>query len=109
MAKTKKNDPSFIKDIVKKYGNVISTGNQILERRKDYKIVSVSPAIDLALNGGIKEGYTNYPDEAGNLGVAGKYALMEPSRIRKSLALARAQAHDAASSANRWPAGEDET
>ena len=56
MAKTKKNDPSFIKDIVKKYGNVISTGNQILERRKDYKVVSVSPAIDLALNGGIKEG-----------------------------------------------------
>jgi recombination protein RecA len=55
MAK-KSADPAFIKDIVKKYGQVISTGNQILDRRRDYKTVSVSPAIDLALGGGIKEG-----------------------------------------------------
>mgnify|MGYP003118130934 CR=1 FL=1 len=56
MARVKKNDPAFVKDIIKKYGNVISTGNQILERRKDYKVVTVSPAIDLSLGGGIKEG-----------------------------------------------------
>ena len=36
MARVKKNDPAFVKDIIKKYGNVISTGNQILEKRKDY-------------------------------------------------------------------------
>ena len=53
---TKKSDPAFIKDIVKKYGNVISSGNQILENRKNYKTIQVSPAIDLALSGGIKEG-----------------------------------------------------
>jgi recombination protein RecA len=55
MAK-KSADPAYIKDIVKKYGQVISTGNQVLDRRRDYKTVSVSPAIDLALGGGIKEG-----------------------------------------------------
>jgi len=49
-------DPAFIKEIIKKYGRVISTGNQILEKRKDYKVISVSPSIDLALGGGIKEG-----------------------------------------------------
>jgi hypothetical protein len=37
MARAKNNDPAFIKEIVKKYGNVISTGSQVLERRKDYK------------------------------------------------------------------------
>jgi recombination protein RecA len=56
MARVKKNDPAFVKDIIKKYGNVISTGNQILEKRKDYKVISVSPSIDLSLSGGIKEG-----------------------------------------------------
>ena len=56
MAKTKIDKPAFVKEIVKKYGNVISTGNQVLERRKDYKTVSVSPSIDLSLGGGIKEG-----------------------------------------------------
>jgi len=56
MARTKNNDPAFIKEIVKKYGNVISTGAQVLERRKDYKIIKVSPSVDLSLGGGIKEG-----------------------------------------------------
>ena len=40
MPRVKKDDPSFVKEIVKKYGNVISTGNQVLERRKDYKVIS---------------------------------------------------------------------
>ena len=56
MARAKNNDPAFIKEIVKKYGNVISTGAQVLERRKDYKIITVSPSVDLSLGGGIKEG-----------------------------------------------------
>lgn len=51
-----KNNPSFKKEIIKKYGNVISTGNQILDQRKDFKVISVGPAIDIALGGGIKEG-----------------------------------------------------
>jgi recombination protein RecA len=56
MAKTKTDRPAFVKEIIKKYGNVISTGNQVLERRKNYKAISVSPSIDLSLGGGIKEG-----------------------------------------------------
>jgi len=51
-----KNNPSFKKEIIKKYGNVISTGNQILDQRKDFKVISVGPSIDIALGGGIKEG-----------------------------------------------------
>ena len=30
--KSKKSEPAFIKDIVKKYGHVISTGNEILDQ-----------------------------------------------------------------------------
>lgn len=58
MAKIKKEDntPAHIKELVKKYGNVIITGTQILEQKKDYKVVSIGPAIDLGLNGGIREG-----------------------------------------------------
>lgn len=44
------------KDFVKKYGDYLTTGDKILETKKTYKIVSISPAIDLALGGGIKEG-----------------------------------------------------
>jgi len=54
--KSKKSDPAFIKDIVKKYGHVISTGNEILDQRKNFKAITVSPSVDIALGGGIKEG-----------------------------------------------------
>lgn len=57
MAKVKSSSqPAFLKDLAKQYGNVIIKGNQLLEQRKEYKVVSVSPAIDLAINGGIREG-----------------------------------------------------
>ena len=51
-----KDKPGFMKEIIKKYGNVISTGNQILDQRKDFKAISVGPSIDISLGGGIKEG-----------------------------------------------------
>lgn len=47
---------AVLKDIKKKYGNVIKTGNELLEQRKDYKQISISPALDIALKGGIREG-----------------------------------------------------
>jgi RecA/RadA recombinase len=57
MAKKKEdNNPAYIKDLIKKYGNVIVTGAQILEQKKDYKVVTIGPAIDMGLNGGIREG-----------------------------------------------------
>ncbi len=54
MAKTKK--PEYIAQITKQYGNIISTGLAVLEEKKNYKVISVSPAIDIALGGGIREG-----------------------------------------------------
>ena len=56
MMAASKDKPGFMKEIIKKYGNVISTGNQILDQRKDFKAISVGPSIDISLGGGIKEG-----------------------------------------------------
>lgn len=43
-------------DIIKKYGNVISTGRQIFNKKSSLKTLTISPSWDLALNGGILEG-----------------------------------------------------
>lgn len=58
MKKQAKESPDIdsTKEIIKRYGNVISRGVQILEKRKDLKTLSVSPALDLSLGGGILEG-----------------------------------------------------
>lgn len=55
MAKSK-DQPAYLKEIIKKYGNIVIKGNQLLEQKSDYKVVSISPAIDMALSGGIREG-----------------------------------------------------
>lgn len=47
---------AVLKDIKKKYGNVIKTGSELIDQRKDYKQISISPALDIALKGGIREG-----------------------------------------------------
>jgi recombination protein RecA len=44
------------KEFVKKYGDYITSGDKVLEQKKNYKTISISPAIDLALGGGVKEG-----------------------------------------------------
>lgn len=44
------------KDIQKEFGRVISTGLELLNIKKERKAISVSPSLDLALNGGILEG-----------------------------------------------------
>ena len=54
MAKEKK--PEYIAKIIKDYGNIIATGTQVLEEKKNKKIISVGPAIDIGLGGGILEG-----------------------------------------------------
>ena len=54
MAKNKV--PEYLKNDIKKYGNIIKTGTEVLEEKSNYKTISVSPAIDLALGGGIREG-----------------------------------------------------
>ena len=45
-----------LSDIIKKYGNVVSTGTQLFEKKKNLVVQSISPCWDIALNGGILEG-----------------------------------------------------
>lgn len=56
MPKAREKKPEYLAKIIKEYGNIISTGLEVLEEKKGYKVISVSPAIDIALGGGIKEG-----------------------------------------------------
>jgi RecA/RadA recombinase len=51
-----KKDSDYLSKITKEFGNIISTGEEILKQKKDYKVISISPAIDIALGGGVKEG-----------------------------------------------------
>jgi len=56
----KKDTPTFINTLNKKYkkeyGEIICSGMQVLESRKNHKMLSVSPSLDFSLGGGIKEG-----------------------------------------------------
>ncbi len=56
MPKTKNKETEYLSKIIKEYGQIISTGSDVLEEKKNYKVISVSPAIDIALGGGIREG-----------------------------------------------------
>lgn len=52
-----KSDVSIIlKEIKKKYGDIIKNGTDILHVKRNLKTVSISPAFDIALKGGIREG-----------------------------------------------------
>ena len=53
---TQAKKPEYIAKIIKDYGKIITTGTQVLESQKNKKVISVSPAIDIALGGGILEG-----------------------------------------------------
>ena len=53
---TKTKTPDYLKKIIKDYSEIIRSGTDVLEEKKNYKIISVSPAIDIALGGGIREG-----------------------------------------------------
>lgn len=57
MSKKKKRvDLSSEKAIEKEFGKVISNGSELIDSKKDYKTLPVSPSLDLALNGGLLEG-----------------------------------------------------
>lgn len=59
MAKRKKKieyDDPTIATLCAKYGNVIESGTKVLESLETYDTVSVSPALDMALGGGLREG-----------------------------------------------------
>jgi recombination protein RecA len=44
------------KAIIKKYGEVIKNGSEVLKNINDLKVLSVSPMVDLITGGGIREG-----------------------------------------------------
>lgn len=52
----RKKTPEYLKSQVKEYGNIIKTGTEVLKEKSDYKVISISPAIDIALGGGVREG-----------------------------------------------------
>lgn len=60
MAKKKKaavehSDPT-VAGLCKKYGNIIESGTKVLESLETYDVISVGPALDIALGGGLREG-----------------------------------------------------
>lgn len=42
--------------IVSKYGDVVRSGKEVLDSINDLQVISVSPALDIALGGGLREG-----------------------------------------------------
>ena len=59
MAKTKKthdNNSVFSDDFLKKYGKIIENGQKVLDDIMELKVIGISPALDLALGGGLREG-----------------------------------------------------
>tara|TARA_Y100000114_G_C11762908_1_gene330927 strand:- start:1775 stop:2884 length:1110 start_codon:yes stop_codon:yes gene_type:complete len=54
-SKTEYDDPT-VATLCKKYGNVIESGTKVLESLETYETISVSPALDMALGGGLREG-----------------------------------------------------
>lgn len=61
MAKKKTSKTEFVDDPVsnqinKKYGDIIESGSQVLATLENFETIGVSPALDLALGGGIREG-----------------------------------------------------
>lgn len=60
MAKKKRKaveyDDPTVATLCKKYGNVIESGTKVLESLETYDTLSISPALDMALGGGLREG-----------------------------------------------------
>lgn len=61
MSKVKKSPSKFSEDaisssIVSKYGDVVRSGTEVLESINNLKVIGVSPALDIALGGGLREG-----------------------------------------------------
>jgi recombination protein RecA len=60
MSKTKKptkfSEDSVSSSIISKYGDVVRSGTEVLENINNLNVIGVSPALDIALGGGIREG-----------------------------------------------------
>lgn len=61
MSKTKKVNTKFSEDsvssnIISKYGEVVRSGTEVLESINSLEVIGISPALDIALGGGLREG-----------------------------------------------------
>ena len=61
MSKTKKITGKFSEDavsnsIVSKYGDVVRSGTEVLQNINSLGVIGISPALDIALGGGLREG-----------------------------------------------------
>ena len=61
MSKTKKANVKFAEDeisnsIINKYGDVVRSGSEVLDSINSLKVIGLSPALDIALGGGLREG-----------------------------------------------------
>jgi len=53
---TKFEDDAVSNSILSKYGDVVKSGTEVLDSINNLKVIGVSPALDLALGGGLREG-----------------------------------------------------
>ena len=61
MSKLKKSPSKFTEDnvsnsIITKYGDVVRSGTEVLENINSLNVIGISPALDIALGGGLREG-----------------------------------------------------
>ena len=52
----KTSDDPLVNQINKKYGNIIELGSAVLASLENYEVIGISPALDIALGGGLREG-----------------------------------------------------
>lgn len=55
-AKVKFEDDNVSNQIISKYGDIVEEGTKVLQDLETFNTVSLSPALDLALGGGLREG-----------------------------------------------------
>ena len=53
---TKFSDDVVSSSIISKYGDVVRSGTEVLDNINNLEIISISPALDIALGGGLREG-----------------------------------------------------
>ena len=49
----KTSDDPLVNQINKKYGNIIESGSAVLASLENYEVIGISPALDIALGGGL--------------------------------------------------------
>ncbi len=55
-AKNKFDDDIVSNQVIAKYGDIVEQGTKVLSDLQNFKTIGISPALDLALGGGLREG-----------------------------------------------------